>query len=77
MAKKNRSLMIIGSIVLGLISVLLLYVVLISTGAIVGREYTLRFEAISREKEYDGTALILNDYILVEGQEYLDKNALS
>ena len=74
MAKKNRSLMIIGSIVLGLISVLLVYVILISTGTISGREYTLRFEAISREKEYDGTPLTLNDYRLVEGQEYLDLN---
>ena len=74
MAQKNRALMIIGSIVLGLISVLLVYVILISTGAIVGREYTIRFEAISREKEYDGTPLLLNDYRIVEGEEYLTQN---
>ena len=74
MAQKNRALMIIGSIVLGLVSVLLVYVILISTGAIVGREYTIRFEAISREKEYDGTPLLLNDYRIVEGEEYLTQN---
>lgn len=74
MAQKNRALMIIGSIFLGLVTMLLVYVILISTGAISGRKYTIRIEAISCEKEYDGTPLYLKEYRIVEGQEYLEQN---
>lgn len=71
--KKNKSLMIFGSIMIAVMSLLLIYVVLISTGVIVSKKYTIRIEAVDASKEYDGTPLTLSDYIIVEGQEILDK----
>lgn len=74
MAKKSKAIMIVGPIVLSLVAILAVYFVLISTGVITAREYTLRIEAISREKEYDGTPLTLgeNDYRIVEGEDILE-----
>ena len=71
--KKNKSIMIIGSIMIAVMSLLLVYVVLISTGVIVSKKYTIRIEAVDASKEYDGTPLTLSEYIVVEGQEILDK----
>ena len=71
--KKNKSLMITGSIMIAVMSLLLIYVVLISTGVIVSKKYTIRIEAVDASKEYDGTPLTLSEYIVVEGQEVLDK----
>lgn len=71
--RKNKSLMIISSVMIAVISILLIYVILISTGVIVAKKHTIRIEAIDASKEYDGTPLTLSDYRIVEGNEILDK----
>lgn len=71
--KKNKSLMITSSIMIAVISIMLVYVILISTGVIVAKKHTIRIEAVDASKEYDGAPLTLSEYRIVEGQDILDK----
>ncbi len=76
MIKKNKGLAIIGSVIIGVLALFSVYIILISTGVIVAKEYVLVFEAIDKTKDYDGTPLTLlpGDYRIVEGEEYLTKH---
>ena len=76
MIKKNKSMMVIGSTIVAVISILLVYVLLISTGVIVGREYTIIFEAVNVEKVYDGTPLNAEGYRISVGQDIIDAHKL-
>lgn len=71
--KKNKSIMIASSILIAVITIMLVYVILISTGVVVAKKYTIRIEAVDASKEYDGTPLTLSEYRVIDGQEILDK----
>ena len=79
MGNKNKSIMVLGSTIIAVISIILIYVLLISTGVIVGREYTLKIEAVDIVKVYDGKPLNqstaeANYWHVIQGQDLLDKN---
>lgn len=79
MGKKNKPMMVLGSTIIAVMSIILIYVLLISTGVIVGREYLLKIEAVDIVKVYDGKPLNQStagtDYWhLIQGQDLLEKN---
>ena len=71
--RKNKSLLIISSVLIAVVTILLIYVILISTGVIVAKKHTIRIEAVDASKEYDGTPLTLSEYRIVEGSEVLER----
>ena len=67
MKKKKRLTYAICSILIGVVSILIVYFLLIVFGVIQTREYKIVLRAIDCEKVYDGTPLICESWELVEG----------
>ena len=65
--KKKRKLFILGSILIGVVVMLLVYFVLIATGVIRIRANELTIGTPSAVKTYDGTPLTAQDYEITSG----------
>lgn len=65
--KRRPSLILLGSIAVGLIAILIVYVLLIATGVVSGRRNVLVLAPASLEKEYDGLPLQAEGLAIVSG----------
>lgn len=64
---KTKMLYIIGSIIIGFISIIAIFFALSAGGVISTEEARLVIASASAEKEYDGTALICDEWSIVDG----------
>ena len=64
---KTKWIYIIGSIIIGLVTVIGVFFALMATGVISTERYKLVLVSASAQKEYDGTALVCEEWELAEG----------
>ena len=65
---KTKLIYIIGSIIIGLVSVIGVFFILIAAGIISTERDKLVLVSASAQKEYDGTALVCQEWAIAEGQ---------
>ncbi len=68
MIKRSKLIYAIGSVIIGIIAIVSVFVGLILSGAIDARSVALVFTSQSQEKMYDGTALVCEEWSLVSGE---------
>ena len=68
MIKRSKLIYAIGSVIIGIIAIVSVFVGLIFSGAIDARSVALVFTSQSQEKMYDGTALVCEEWSLVSGE---------
>ena len=68
MIKQSRAVYIIGSIIIGIVSILGILAGLIFGGVLDAKSTKLVFTTASLEKVYDGTALVSNEWELTSGE---------
>ena len=68
MIKQSKSVYIIGSIVIGIITIIAILAGLMLSGIIDASSKKLVYKSMSEEKVYDGETLICDEYALEEGQ---------
>ena len=66
---KTKWIYIIGSIIIGLVTVIGVFIALIASGVISTERYKLVLISASAQKEYDGTALVCEEWELAEGKD--------
>lgn len=68
MIKGSKAIYILGSAIIGILSVLVVYFALIGTGAVNIVEKKIVVSSSSSTKEYDGTPLLSSAYSIIEGE---------
>ena len=68
MIKRSNLIYIIGSVIIGIITIVSVFAGLIFSGTIDARSVSLVFTSVSQEKVYDGTALVGEEWHLASGE---------